>query len=244
MANENNRKEKLARFGIASKGFVYCLIGGLTVMTAFDLGGKKTGSQGALESLAGGTFGTILLVLTAVGLLGFVFWRLYQTFEDPDDKGNDAKGIARRIGYLSSAVFYGLLAFTAFQLIMGSQGGGSGGGKESLVSTLLNQEFGQFIVFLLAVIFAGKAIYQVYRAYSGKFQEKVEDTNLQENVRSFILKAGKIGYTARGVVIAIIAYFTFRAAFTANSESAGGTKQAFDFLQNEFGTIEIGRAHV
>jgi ABC-type Na+ efflux pump permease subunit len=48
-----------------------------------------------------------------------------------------------------------------------------------------------------------------------------------------------VGYTARGLVILVISYLTFVAAFTANSNSAGGTKDAFQFVQNEFGTIVL-----
>ncbi|MBX2840637.1 MAG: DUF1206 domain-containing protein [Flammeovirgaceae bacterium] len=234
----NNKKEKFARFGIATKGFVYCLIGGLTAMAAFGAGGKKTGSSGALEFLSSQTYGQILLVITALGLLGFVFWRLYQTFADPEDKGNDAKGIFRRMGYFSSGVFYGLLTYTAIKTVAGS-GSDSGGGKESLVNTLLSESYGQILVGILGVIFLCKAGYQLYRAYSGKFKNKVNESGLGRKARELVLKSGQIGYTARGVVIGIISFLTFKAAFSANSNQAGGTEDAFGFIQNEFGAIVL-----
>jgi len=238
-AHNDKKKETLSRFGIGSKGVVYILVGGLSAMAAFGVGGKTTGSKGALQAFSDNTLGQILLVLITVGLLAYVFWRMYQTFADPEDKGSDFKGVFRRVGYFSSGLFYGFLAYSAIKMIFNA-GGSSSGGKESLIATLLNQDFGKYLVFAVALIFAGKAIWQAYRAYSGKFKDKIKETKLDEKVRGLLLKAGRFGYTSRGVVIAIIAFFTFKAGLTHSSEKAGGTKEAFQFLQNEGGTIWLG----
>lgn len=235
----DKNKERIARFGIATKGFVYCLIGGLTAATTFGMGGKKTGTDGALQTLGSQPFGQILLGLTVLGLLGFVFWRFYQAIIDPEQKGNNLKGITRRLGYASSGIFYGLLAFTTVKIMLRA-GSSSGGGNESMVSTLLGKPYGQILVGILGAIFLGKAIYQLSRAYSGKFKDKVKAAELSKKVEKFVLKTGYIGYTAKGIVIGIISYLTFNAAINYNSDSAGGTKDAFQFLQNEFGSIILG----
>ena len=235
----NNKKEKFARFGIATKGFVYCLIGGLTVAAAFGEGGKKTGSSGVLETLSSQPFGQIILGITALGLLGFTFYRFYQAIADPQDIGDDFKGFVTRFGFALSAIFYGFLAFTAAKMIFTSSGSSGGGGNESIVSTLLSKPFGQVLVGIVGAAFLGKSIYQFYKAYSGKFKENVQAAELDSKVENMVLKTGYIGYTARGVVVAVISYLMFRAAFSANSSAAGGTKDAFSFLQNEFGTIVL-----
>ncbi len=232
-------KENLMRFGIGTKGFVYILIGGLTLMAALGRGGSKSGSSDALKFLSGSTIGTILLAITAAGLLAYVSWRFYQAFIDPEDKGNDAKGLARRIGYFSSGVFYGALAFSAIDILISSGGGGSGGGQEAIVAKALTETYGQIIVAIIATVFVGKALYQMFRAYSNKYQNKVKKQGLSEKAQKTILTFGKIGYTARGVVIGVIAFLTYKAALTSNSDQAGGTKDAFSFLQHEFGTIVL-----
>ncbi len=232
-----NKKEKFARFGISAKGFVYCLIGGLTLAAAFGMGGKKTDTGGVLTTLSEQPFGQALLGITALGLLGFVFWRLYQAIVDPEDVGNDLNGVFTRIAYSVSAIFYGALAFTAVRMIFSGGSGNSGGGRESTVSTLLSKPYGQILVGLLGAIFLGKAIFQFYRAYSGKFKKKVQAAELDNRAEQLVLNTGYVGYTARGIVMGVISYLTFHAAFTANSSEAGGTKEAFSFLQNEFGTF-------
>lgn len=236
-----DKKENIARYGIASKGFVYTIIGVLTFMAAVGRGGSKSSSSDALKYLSGSTFGSILLAITAVGLVAYVLWRFYQAIQDPEDKGSDAKGIARRIGYFSSGVLYGFLAFSAFQILVGS-GGGSGGGsnsQESLIAKVLNQSFGQILVAIIATIFLGKALYQMFRAYTEKFKDKVKEQNLPQKAQKAVITFGKIGYTARGIVVGVIAFLTYKAAFFSSSEQAGGTKDAFSFLQNNFGTIVL-----
>ena len=231
-------KESIARFGIATKGFVYILIGALTFMAAIGSGGSKSGSSDALKFLRDNTFGSILLGITAAGLVAYVFWRFYQAIMDPEKKGNDFKGIGNRIGYFSSAVFYSLLAFSAFEMLLGS-GEGSGDGRESMIATALSKPFGQVIVLIIATIFLGKAVYQMIRAFTNSYQKKVKAQDLGPKAQKVVLTFGKIGYTSRGIVIAVIAFLTYRAAFSYNSEEAGGTKDAFSFLQNEFGTLVL-----
>lgn len=107
--------EKLARLGYAAKGVVYLLIGGLALMTVFQEGGSVGGGKNALASIAGGTFGQILLIVTAVGLAGYALWRFIQAGLDPENEGADGKGIAKRIGYVGSGLGHGALAVAAFR---------------------------------------------------------------------------------------------------------------------------------
>ncbi|HET8860066.1 DUF1206 domain-containing protein [Marivirga sp.] len=232
----DRKKEKIARFGIFTKGFVYCLIGILTLTAAVSKSGEKTGSDGVLIIITGQSFGKLLLGVTALGLLGYIFWRFFQAFADPENKGNDLNGLFTRAGYASSGIFYGFLAFTALKILFNA-GGGSGGSNESTVAKLLTKPYGQILVGVFAAAFLGKAGYQLYIAYSGKFKKKVQAAELDNRIEKIILNSGYVGYTARGIVVGIISYLIFHAAFIANSKSAGGTKDAFNFIQNEFGII-------
>ncbi len=232
-------KEFIIRFGIASKGFVYILLGGLTVMAAAGMGGEKSDSNSALGFLAGGLVGQLLLAATAAGIIAYVFWRFYQTFVDPEDKGTGLKGLGTRVGYFSSGVIYAFLAISAIEILTGS-GSGSGGGSESMLAKVMSQRHGQLLVGAIACIYLGKAIYQIYRAYSGNYKKKVKEQQLDEKTQKLLVVSGIAGYTARGIVVGIIAFLTFRAALTADSDNGGSTKEAFDFLQFEFGTLVLG----
>lgn len=59
--------ERLARFGYATEGALYTLIGLLAAGAAFGIGSRATGQRGALELIAGSPFGGALLGSIAAG---------------------------------------------------------------------------------------------------------------------------------------------------------------------------------
>ena len=96
----------LARFGYAAKGVVYIIIGGLAALAAFTGGGRKTDSRGAFEEILSQSYGKLLLGAVAVGMAAYAVWRFVQAVKDTENKGSDAKGIARRIGYAAIGVIH------------------------------------------------------------------------------------------------------------------------------------------
>ncbi|QLE02598.1 DUF1206 domain-containing protein [Galbibacter sp. BG1] len=235
---DNKKKENIARIGIATKGLIYSLIGGLTALSVIGVTGEKTGSSGVLDYVAKQPFGRVILGVLALGLICFVLWRLYQTFADPENHGTDLKGIVNRITYFTSGAFYAALAYAAVKkIISGLSSGGGSGGKESMLQFLLEKPFGQIMVTVVGLCFLGKALYQLYKAYSGKYKEEIEHAGLDAKAQKAILTAGKVGYTARGIVIVIVSYLIFKAAWYSNSNQAGGKEEAFQVLQSNFGSL-------
>src|SRR3954447_27094124 len=68
--------EWFPRAGLVARGAIYGIIGVLALEMAFGAGGKTTNQSGALGELAKQPGGKILLVLMAIGLFGYAFWRL------------------------------------------------------------------------------------------------------------------------------------------------------------------------
>ena len=218
---------KYARAGMFAKGVVYILIGGLTTMAAINAGGETSDKSSAFRFVLEQPFGKILLGLIALGMTGYVVWRFIQAIKDPEDEGG-----WRRIGYASSGFFYGLIAFSAVQMTVQGGGDSSSGKQEYFLSMLLDSTAGQIAVGVIAVIFFGKAAWQLYRAFSGKFKKKLSHMDINSNSRNILLKSGLIGYISRGIVIGVIGYLFLMAAIRSSSEQAGGTKEAFQILQN------------
>lgn len=245
---------KFARFGMFAKGTVYVILGVLTAMAAFNVGGgQTTGKSGALEFVYSQPFGKFLLAIVALGLLGYVVWRWIQAFKDPEAQASDdgKKRAVKRISYFISGLAYGFIAFEAGRMVFtngGSSGGGGSSQKQSLVAQILEWPAGQWIIGLIALIFFGKAIYQFYRSLSGEFAKKVQDSELDQRVKSTLRKAGMAGYLARGVVVGVIAYFFLKAALQSNAGQVEGTKGAFQFISSMtagpwlLGIVAIGLA--
>jgi hypothetical protein len=56
-----------------------------------------------------------------------------------------------------------------------------------------------------------------------------------------LIRAGKVGYMARGLVWMLIGYFFLQAALHANAQEAGGTKKAFALLEHgTYGSLVLG----
>ncbi len=227
----SNKKENFARFGIATKGVVYILVGGLTAMTTLGMGGKETGSSGALEYVAQQSYGQLLLGLVALGLVGYVFWRMYQVFADPENNGTEAKGIVKRIAYFFSGIFYGFLAYSAVKIITNAGSGGGSGNQ----SGLFDSTAGKIVLVLIALGLLGKAIYQLYQAYSGGFRDKIKEAGLDSKARKVLVRSGQLGFTARAIVIGITVYLIFRSILSQGSGDIAGKKEAFQFLEGTFG---------
>ena len=227
--------EKFARFGLASKGVVYLLMGILSVLAAFGLSNAKGDKEEAFKVIYDQPFGKFILLAIALGLLGYVMLRMFQAIKDTEHKGKDVKGILTRIGYGLSAVLYIFIGAYALKLVFQNGGGGGGNSREFVVSKILGYPGGEYAIGIAGLVVIGMGIYQIYRGVSGKFMKKVN--LVSSNMKDAFKSAGTIGYISRGIVLGIIGYLLFHAALVSNPEEAQGTGAAFDFLQNEFGSL-------
>lgn len=235
--------ETFARFGMAAKGVVYTLVGALAFMAAFEINGnseQEAGKQGVFQFILEQPFGKILLGIVALGLICYTIWRFIQAFSDSERKGSDAKGIGKRLAYAGSGLIYGALAFYAAQLVLGNGGGGGGDSRQTLAGKLLEQPFGQWLVGIVAVGTIAMGLYQIYKAITGKYLKNVQTAQIRANIKDTLMKAGKVGYIARGIVWGIIGFLFLKAAMHSNAQEAGGSSSAFQFLEQSYGSILLG----
>lgn len=227
----DSKRKTVSRIGMIAKGIVYLLIGILTVLPIFGMGGQTSSSKGALRFLAEQSYGQILLVILGLGLFGYLFFRCYQAFANLKNHDDDAKGYLIRASYVVSGLIYGFLGYTALKMVFGSSSG-----QGNTVSKILNSDYGDIIAIAIGLVLLGKAIYEFYMAYSGKFKEQVEHAQISSKERTLLTNAGKVGFTARGIVAGILAYLFFKAGFQ-NTSGDINKADAFNLLQNEFGSI-------
>ncbi len=232
----------LARFGYAAKGVVYIIIGGLAALAAFTGGGRTTDSRGAFEEILSQSYGKLLLGAVAVGMAAYAIWRIVQAVKDTENKGSDAKGIARRIGYAAIGVIHIGLAYSAAQLIFGSGGGSRGDAvSKEWTATLLAQPFGQWLVGAVGLGFIAFAVSQFYKAFTAKFREKLKTNEMDKKTETFAIRSGQAGLSARGVVFGIIGVFLIQAALNSNASEARGLSGALRALeQQSYGQWVLG----
>ncbi|MEG3194193.1 DUF1206 domain-containing protein, partial [Lysobacter sp. D1-1-M9] len=108
----------------------------------------------------------------AVGLLAHVIWRLVQAVLDPEHREHGAKRVFMRLFYALSAVIYGSLAYTAWQLSRQGQTDG-GNGTEIWIARLLDKPFGTWLVMAAGVGIIGYGIHQLIKAARGDVNRRM-----------------------------------------------------------------------
>jgi hypothetical protein len=175
-------------------------------------------------------------------MAAYAIWRIVQAVKDTENKGSDAKGIARRIGYAVIGVIHIGLAYSATQLIFGSGGKSRGdAAPKEWTATLLAQPFGQWLVGAVGLGFIAFAIFQFYKAFTAKFSENLKTNEMSEKTKTFAIRTGQAGLSARGVVFGIIGVFLILAAVHSNAGEARGLSGALRALeQQSFGQWVLG----
>ena len=230
----------LAVTGLISKGVVYCLLGILAFMAAFEISGRtddNADKEGVLQFVQERTGGNIILALLAAGLLAYSLWRLIDGFRESN---GESKSIGKRIRYIFSGLIYLSLAAYAFKMLLGGKDS-NGNGTQGMVANLLEKPLGQWMVALVAAIIVGVGIYQAYYGISGKYKKHIRRLNVHGAKAAMLLRSGKIGYVARSIVWLLIAFLLFKAALRSNAKEAGDTGNAFYFLESSpYGSYLLG----
>ncbi len=240
--------ERLARLGYGAKGVVYLLVGGLAILAALGRGGKKTSAAGALATIAGQPLGKLLLAVLALGLAGYALWCLVQGSLDPEHKGTDAKGLAKRLGYVLSGLAYAGLALAAVRILRGGAGAGKSGSTQDWTARLLAQPLGQWLVAAVGAVIIAVGLNTLYIASKGTFRDKLKLAQMSAAEQTWATRMGKIGLMARAVVSGLIGWFLIRAALFADPNQARGLDGALKVLAQQshgrwlLGAVAVGLA--
>lgn len=224
--------EKLARMGYGAKGIVYLIIGGIAARAAFGSGERVEGSRGALRTILEQPFGKLLLGLVALGLAGYALWRFVQAGLDPEHKGTDGGGVAKRAGYAISGVIHAGLALAALRMVAG-RGGGGGDRTDDWTATLMRQPMGRWLVAAVGLGIIGYGLYALYRAYAVKLSKQLDLSRMSPTAREWAVRSGRAGIAARGVVFAVMGFFLLLAALRSNPAEARGLDGALRALQEQ-----------
>ncbi|MGB7758049.1 MAG: DUF1206 domain-containing protein [Salinisphaera sp.] len=230
--------EWLARFGYAAKGVVYVVIGVLTLMSVFHMGGRTTSTKGAVSTIGSEPFGEILLIAMAAGLIGYVVWRFTQALKDPEHRGRGVGGVLKRLGLLGSGLIYASLAFYTIQLLIGSGGSSGGHSKDSITARIMSHQGGVWVIAAIGILIIIIAIMQFVRAYKRGFEKRWSVATMGTTQRRWAGRIAQWGLSARGVVFLIMGGFLIVGAWQTDPDKATGLDGALETLaQQSYGVV-------
>ncbi len=239
-AAQTDTFEYLARAGLIARGVVYGIIGILALKLALGDGGQTTDQQGALQTIAQGPFGKVLLAVTAVGLLGYSAWRLIRAALGHGPEATD--DTKDRIAGVASGIAYAALCVTAIKILVGS--GSSGGPSNDPGGTtggVLGWPGGQVLIVIVGLVFIGVGLEQARKGLKKEFLEDSKTGEMSPEVRKGFTALGVSGHVARAIVFALVGWFLIRAAIEYDPNKAVGLDGALARLgQADFGPIVLG----
>jgi hypothetical protein len=223
--------ELLARLGYAARGVVYIVIGMLALQAANGAGSPKVDQHRAFYAILSQPFGQLLLTIVTVGLVGYALWRLFEAIADPEHEGTDGHGAAKRVGYAIAGLSYGALAFFAWQVLRGTQTGSAS--AQDMTAKIMARPFGHWLVALIGLALALAGLYQIYQAYTFKFEMRFKSGEMNSAQRQAAIRLGRAGFATKGVVYAIIGIFLVQAGLTFDPSKAGGLGEALQTLASQ-----------
>jgi uncharacterized membrane protein YidH (DUF202 family) len=230
--------EALARAGLVAKGVSYGLVGVLAVGVALGVGGKATSQTGALKQLAGSSFGSVVLVLLAIGLAAYALWRFAQAATTRED--DEKKAWAKRVLYVARGLIYTGLAFSALKILAGSGGGSQNHKAHKTAGVVLSWPGGTWIVGIAGATIIGVGLWNAYRGVSKKFEDKWTH-GMSATAKTWAGRAGVAGHVARGIVFTLIGAFAIKAAVDYNPQDAVGLDGALQKLAHQsYGPYLLG----
>jgi hypothetical protein len=225
--------QPLARIGCVSIGTVYVLVGALALLALSGRLIEAADEERLVQLLMTVPGGAVLIWGIVLGAGAYVVWRVIEAISDPYDFGRDWKGVARRAGLASSAFGYGLIAFTTARIAIGTGSPGRDAAEEQqqrMIAQVLAWPGGELLIGLagavLAVVGIGQFVLVARRGYATEIRIEPQ-TEFGERMTHFL---AWYGYSARGVILCVLAWFLLDGAITSDAAAVGDTDTAFDFI--------------
>jgi hypothetical protein len=227
----------LARFGSAAIGVVYLLVGTIALLSLLGIADGGADEEQIMEMAKNVPAGDVMIWIIVAGMFGYIIWRVFEAITDPYEFGSHKKGLMKRTGIALSGFGYGIIAFSAIQVLTGNGEGEEG--QELIVAQVLEWPLGPWIVGAAGAIAVGAGFVQLKFVYDGSYNQRLDVDHFSSKQMLVIHIMAWAGYIARGVILGVIGYLIIKAAITHDPEEVGDTDSAFDSI-GDLGAVGHG----
>ena len=213
--------ERLARWGLVVRGFLYVVVAVLAVSVARGNWGARADKQGALQAVLHQPLGRVLLLGFAVGFAGYAIWRFVEAAVGRPDDDDSAKTRLKRVGYLARGVLYTAFFVSAVKLLIWTT---ETPDPQQDTWTYRVQQWpaGTWLIGLTGAAIVAGGLYMGWRGLSGKFRSRLKAAEMGPAERRWVTGVAVVGMVARMVVTVGIGAFLIAAATQHDPSEAVG----------------------
>lgn len=225
MIGNSQKFRWLVRLGFAARGVVYLLLGYIALGTA---GAAGDGQSAVFDYIQEVPFGTPLLWIMALGLLGYAGFKFLSAVADIQHRGSDTTGVLQRVGDAASGIAHTFLAYVCYQFARGAQQSASGGSSgQEMAGSVLSMELGSVVIGLLGLGFLVAGFMQGKKAWTCEFMRWLSGA-----APSGVRTVGRLGHAARGIVFAVIGWSMMQGAWFSQESEIKGLGEAILSLRD------------
>ena len=234
-AERSDWLDHLVRAGLIAYGLVFLLLAWMAVQLALGQQSEDASPKGALNELAQQPFGRVLVWAVAVGMLLLVVWRLLEAAFGHRERDGAERG-RMRVYSIGRSLVYGAIGAVAVQVGVGSGSRSSSSSSRGMTAKLMDLPGGQWLVAGLGLAVIGYGVGVAWGGWRETFAKHLQTEGKLGYSGAAYLLLGKVGYVAKGVVIALVGVFLAYAGITHEPQKSGGLDQALQkVLQQPFG---------
>ncbi len=218
----------VARIGLIAYGAMHLLIGYLAARLAWGARGADADQTGALQTVADGPGGSILLWAIGLGMLALALWQggevllWWHGLLDREHRTRTAI-VCAKCG--AKALVYAVLGITALLFAVGFEYEADERLRE-LTGTTLGVPGGVLLVGAVAVGVVAVGAYTLIRGLTGGFMKDIDLPAAPDRWEPLILTLGRVGYLAKGIAFGLVGVLLWRAATSADVSTATGLEGA------------------
>jgi hypothetical protein len=219
----------LARAGLTARGVIYILVGWVAVLVALGQSSREADQQGALQLLAGKSYGLVSLWLLGIGFAAYALWRLSEaafgvTGEPP--------GAGPRLKSLARSVIYAGFAYLTFEVISGTARSQSRR-QQDMTATAMQHPAGRWLVGIVGLVVVACGLVLVLEGARKKFMKYLRTAQMRARTRRVLRLLGMTGTIARGLVFALAGVLVIDATITHKASESGGIDKALLTLRDQ-----------
>ena len=227
-ASDSPAAHFLARAGLTARGVIYVLVGWVAVLVALGHSSREADQGGALQLLAGKSYGLVSLWLLGIGFAGYALWRLSEAAFGVTGE----PGVGPRLKSLARAVIYAGLSYLTFTVISG-RARSQAGRQQDITATAMQHPAGRVLVGVVGLAVAACAITLVVEGARKKFMRYLQTARMSASTRRVVKLLGMTGTIARGLVFGLAGVLVIDAAITHKASNSGGIDKALLTLRDQ-----------